>query len=79
MSILIVDLLTVFEAILNLIKPGKDVSLDGSNLEEHFQALLEIALKLLEKDLKPEEGCRTGLFNEALDILSTDVILVPLD
>ena len=53
----IINILTLLEAVLHLVKPAEYIRPDGANLEEHGQALLEIALQLLEKDSELEQGC----------------------
>ena len=62
-----------------MVEPSEYIGFDRSDLEEHSQALLEIALKLLEQDSEFEKRCRRRLFNEPLNDLSAQIILVPLD
>lgn len=60
-TILLLDLrdsLTALKTILNLIKPDKHISFNGANLEEHGQAFLKVALKLLQKHTKLEKWSR---------------------
>ena len=73
------DHLSFLQAILDMVEPSEYIRLDRSDLEEHFQALLEVALKLLEQDSEFEERGRRGLFNEPLNDLGAQIILVPLD
>jgi hypothetical protein len=45
------------KAVLDLVEPNEHILLDRLNLEEHREALLEIANQLLQEDPKFEEWC----------------------
>ena len=73
-----VILLAVRDAVLHLVKPGEDILLDRSPLEEHRQALLKVVLQLEQQDLQLEEGGRLRLVVQSLNHVGLDVVLVPL-
>ena len=62
-----------------MVEPPEYIRLDRSDLEEHSQALLEVALKLLEQDSEFEKWGRRRLIHKPLDDLGAQIILVTLD